>query len=159
MFLGRISYADIDQVPRFRDLSSKPYRSHQTAEGQKNQSQKPKFRCSRPDCTNTGGFKQKKDLTRHEKNIHGFPQWYCGCCRNLGIKFYGARKDKLLEHMRKKHQLPGPSSGVSPLLCSEQSHHNGQKLLFTTASCVTEHLRQEHPARRAPSKEITPHGR
>lgn len=153
--LHEFPYEDIYQLRESFDPASQPFRSHQTAEVQKNKSQNTDFRCSWPDCTYTGGFKQKKDLKRHEENIHGSSKWYCGCCRNLDEKFNGTRKDKLLNHMRKKHQLPGPSSGISPLPCSEQSHHNGQKLLFTTASCVAEHLRQEHPAFISPSTELT----
>lgn len=146
---------DIPHSETSSDLCLQPNKPHQTAGGQKNQSQNSVFRCPWPQCANTKGFKQQKDLTRHEKK-HRDPEFYCGCCRNLGIPFQGLpRRDKLVDHMRKDHQLPGKHSGKPPLDCRERNSHNGQTLLFTTASCVDEHLRQEHSASIAPLREIT----
>lgn len=133
------------QAPAFSDSCSQSNQPHETAGGQNDQSQPSNFHCLLPQCANIS-FKQLKDLRRHEK-IHEPPEVYCGCCRNLGIPFKGgSRRDKLLVHMRKKHQLPGPGSGISPWSCPEEKSHGGQTLLFTTASCLSEHFQQEHPA-------------
>lgn len=147
---------DIAQVSTPSSLVLQSYKPHQTAGGQTNQLQNSNFRCSWPDCANTSGFRQRKDLKRHEKMHKKSPQWYCGCCRNLHTEFKGLnRKDKLLDHMRKRHQLPRSGSGIPPLNCPEEIGHNGQNLLFTTASCVVEHLRQEHSASMAPTTVMT----
>lgn len=145
------------QAPTFSDSCSQSTQPHETAGGQNNQPQPSILHCPLPQCANTS-FKQKKDLRRHERN-HETPQWYCGCCRNLRDPFKGvSRKDKLLDHMRKKHQLPGPGTGILPSSCPEGNSHNGQTVLFTTASCVDEHLRQEHSASMGPLREITTRG-
>lgn len=150
---------DRAQAPTLSGLISQPNKPDQMAGGQKNQSQIPTHHCRWPDCANTKGFKQPKDLRRHEK-LHEPRQLFCGCCRNLGIPSKGfARKDKLLDHMRKIHQLPGTHSGKSPQGCPDGNNHNGQGLWFTTASCVDEHLRQEHSASIASANDIKTSGR
>ena len=67
--------------------------------------QDSRFICLAPGCTNT--FGRQKDLKRHQK-MHNpaSPLWYCGCCLNVGVAFEGLyRKDKLQDHMKKRHKI------------------------------------------------------
>lgn len=105
----------------------------------------PKYRCMDDTHKNRGPtFKSERDLKRHWK-IHDpdAPIWFCGCCQNLGKKFKGKiRKDKVQDHLRRIHD---PKSGGTPnpgTICLKEDC----LMLFTSASCLDEHLRQVHPS-------------
>lgn len=110
----------------------------------------PKQRCSHLGCEKT--FKREKDLKRHSiEHDSNATIWHCGCCQNLGDKLKGKpRKDKIQSHLRNIH---GKTKSVE---CPEE----GCYTLFTTTSCVDEHLRQIHPGQHPghtqgmPSQEI-----
>lgn len=73
---------------------------------------KPKIKCEQPECTRKS-FNRPTDLRRHIKSKHRGEDTkiWCpapNCLRNLacGLKPYAkVRKDKLLEHIRRKHRL------------------------------------------------------
>lgn len=100
-----------------------------------------RFPCSAPACTGTS-FKHKKDLKRHEqKHDPNATLWKCGCCQNLGHTFGGStRKDKVRDHLRGQHQHEKNKSKRIGEMCPEEDCYT----LFTAASCLREHLRQEH---------------
>ncbi len=113
----------------------------------------PKYRCMHPthpdDERRT--FSKKKELNRHMK-VHNpdATLWSCGCCQNLGDNFEPkVRKDKVQTHLRKIHERPRSedNKGIS---CPEK----GCYTLCTAASCLDEHLRQNHssPPREIPSR-------
>lgn len=142
---------DLTQAPTTLFDPSQPYEAYQSVASQEDQSQNLKLRCPWPECPNTTGFGQQKDLNRHER-WHEGRLVYCGCCLNGGVEFGLNRRDKLLGHLRKDHQLP---TNISPIPCPDKNCHNGETSLFTTASCLAEHLRQNHPAAK---EEITKWG-
>ncbi len=104
--------------------------------------EEPKFRCSYPGCQDIS-FKLKKDLTRHEKrHDSGATLWYCGCCQNLGHTYEGkARKDKVRDHLRNRHEKRESEGKTLGIQCSERACYT----LLTASSCLVEHFRQEHP--------------
>ncbi|KAF8865133.1 hypothetical protein BDZ45DRAFT_580895 [Acephala macrosclerotiorum] len=62
-----------------------------------------RFNCTHPNCS--ASFNRIGDLRRHDR-VHGVPAHPCtvsGCSRKGGNAFY--RRDKLLDHMRKKHGM------------------------------------------------------
>ena len=103
-----------------------------------------KLVCLVPGCKNTTGFSHQKELLRHSREHNPeSPLWYCGCCRNMGITYKAThRKDKLKDHMKKVHRMPSSKSDFYNQECPQGSCSD--RLLFTTDSCVSEHLRQEH---------------
>lgn len=101
-----------------------------------------KFRCMHPECQGFS-FKMQKDLRRHEKKHDpSSPLWQCGCCLNLGQSYSGSkRKDKVRDHLRNQHETLKSKDETAGIFCPE----NGCHALLTAASCLDEHLRQEHP--------------
>lgn len=62
-----------------------------------------RFNCTQPNCG--ADFARIGDLRRHHR-VHGSPNYarsVSGCARRGGNAFY--RRDKLLDHMRKKHGM------------------------------------------------------
>jgi hypothetical protein len=101
-----------------------------------------RFTCPDPQCSNAT-FKLKKDLTRH-KRMHNpkSPLRNCGCCQNMGQIYKGnTRMDKVRDHLRSKHDTQKPEGRTLGERCPIVGCHT----LLTAASCLHEHLRQEHP--------------
>lgn len=71
------------------------------------------FLCTKPGCSVT--FKRNSDRVRHEVAIHGINQAFHLCPLHDCVKSRGSgysRKDKLTEHMWKKHANLGFAKGV-----------------------------------------------
>ena len=86
-------------------------------------------------------FRSSKELKRHAKGHDPKATLFCGCCRNLRRYYNGtARRDKLQDHLKNKHNTSkdNRSNGLS---CPVQ---RCRSLLFTTTSCLEEHIKQEH---------------
>jgi len=113
---------------------------------QKEVQKSTRYYCQVSDCRNKTGFQREKDLKRHEKKHDDeSPLYYCGCCQLQGENFQGLeRKDKVQKHMDNKHQMES-SSEARGLMCTEEDCHLEKRLLFTTQSCLAEHVRQYHP--------------
>ena len=103
-----------------------------------------KLHCLHPECRGSARtYSREAELKRHEKEHNSnAPVWRCGCCQNQG-KFYegSKRKDKVREHLMKKHYIWKPEGQVPEISCSEIGCHT----LLTAATCLYEHLRVKHP--------------
>jgi len=117
----------------------------QRATGQKGIQRSNRYYCQVSDCRNKKGFLREKDLKRHvKKHDDESPLYYCGCCQLQGEKFQGLeRKDKVQKHMDNKHQMAscGEARGLT---CTEEDCNLEKRLVFTTQSCLAEHVRQKH---------------
>lgn len=99
-----------------------------------------KPRCDVPGCEHVR-FSKEKELTRHmKKHDPNAILWQCGCCQNLGAPYKAKeRKDKVRDHLRSRHQSSG-SEDTKGIDCPVDNCYT----LITAASCLDEHLRQEH---------------
>ena len=118
----------------------------------------PKYRCTHDTHKNRGPtFKSERELKRHWK-VHDpdARKWYCGCCQNLGEKFKGnTRKDKVQDHLRRIHESKSAGTPNLGTICLKENCLT----LFTTASCLDEHLRQVHPGYRREMADKTMDGK
>ena len=112
-----------------------------------------RYRCSDPACANIS-FGLKKDLTRHEKEHDAINWWKCGCCQNLGYTTKRKRRYPMQQHLERTHQREESTHRGDKV--GEECPEEGCKTLFIGASCLFEHMRQEHPlsTREMPSRAI-----
>ena len=103
-----------------------------------------KIYCLHSGCTNSSGFTRKWDLKRHYVTAHSDtpPQWSCGCCENSNSekRYRYKRKDKLSQHMLKKHRIPTRSYP-----CQFCTSATGVEHHFSSRSCLEFHLHRDHP--------------
>jgi len=103
--------------------------------------------CEVPGCINrSGGIPSfvdpasfKRPMRRHDSNANLF---ICGHC-DTDKK----RRDSLLDHLRKKHELPNQASPVSCLSCSHPMNNrrqSGKEIIFATKISLEKHLAENH---------------
>ncbi|RHZ70165.1 hypothetical protein CDV55_103264 [Aspergillus turcosus] len=69
------------------------------------------YMCLFPECKSSGSFKTRKDLTRHEKQVHGRPVlWHCPL---PACTYTTSQENAMIGHLQWTHHIPGgPSANI-----------------------------------------------